>query len=159
MAEGWPVCGSSNICETGIWPVRAVVMLSQAPENRVERMTPAAAFSQVYGKSAVLWLTAAMTMFALATVLGWGLYGARCGEFLFGSGFWPYFAALQIIAVFAGSFLDTGFLWQLSEAVNGLMAIPNLITLALLAPEAARLTKEYKESGNAAGGGTYADFH
>ena len=53
MAEGWPVCGSSNICETGIWPVRAVVMLSQAPENRVERMTLAAAFSQVYSQITV----------------------------------------------------------------------------------------------------------
>ena len=53
MAEGWPVCGSSNICHTGIWPVRAVVMLSQAKENRVERMTPAAAFSQVYSQITV----------------------------------------------------------------------------------------------------------
>ena len=35
-------------------------------------------------------------------------------------------------------------LWQFSEAVNGLMAIPNLITLAVLAPEAVRLTNEYK---------------
>ena len=117
------------------------------------------AFSSVYGRAASALLAGACVLFAVATVLGWGLYGARCGEFLFGSGFWPSFAALQIIAVFAGSFLETGFLWQLSEAVNGLMAIPNLITLALLAPEAARLTKEYKESGNAAGGGTYADFH
>lgn len=117
------------------------------------------AFSSVYGSAAAAVLAGACVLFAVATVLGWGLYGARCGEFLFGSGFWPYFAALQIIAVFAGSFLETGFLWQLSEAVNGLMAIPNLITLAMLAPEAARLTKEYKESGNAAGGGTYADFH
>ena len=117
------------------------------------------AFSGVYGSGAAAVLAGACVLFAVATVLGWGLYGARCGEFLFGSGFWPYFAALQILAVFAGSFLETGFLWQLSEAVNGLMAIPNLITLALLAPEAARLTKEYKEPGNTAGGGTYADFH
>lgn len=50
MAEGWPVCGSSNICDTGIWPVRAVVMLSQAKENRIEKMAPAAAFSQVYSQ-------------------------------------------------------------------------------------------------------------
>lgn len=120
----------------------------------------AAAFSQVYGGGAVLLLAAAMTLFAVATVLGWGLYGARCAEFLLGSGVWPYFAALQVVTVFAGSFLETSLLWQLSEAVNGLMAIPNLITLALLAPEAARLTKEYKKTGGSnAGGGNYADFH
>ncbi len=119
-----------------------------------------AAFSTVYGGAAGLLLAAAMTLFAVATVLGWGLYGARCAEFLFGHGVWPCFAALQIITVFAGSFLETSFLWQLSEAVNGLMAIPNLITLALLAPEARRLTKEYINSGDSiAGGGNYADFH
>jgi AGCS family alanine or glycine:cation symporter len=119
-----------------------------------------AAFSVVYGGSAVLLLAAAMTLFAVATVLGWGLYGARCAEFLFGKNVWHAFAAIQVIAVFAGAFLETSFVWQLSEAVNGLMAIPNLITLALLTPEAARLTKEYRKSGElSAGGGNYADFH
>jgi AGCS family alanine or glycine:cation symporter len=118
------------------------------------------AFSQVYGGAAAAVLAAALTLFAVATVLGWGLYGARCAEFLFGSRVWPYFAAAQVVTVFAGSFLETGLLWQLAEAVNGLMAIPNLIMLALLAPEAARLTKEYRKSGpSEAGGGTYADFH
>ena len=106
-----------------------------------------AAFSAVYGKSAALWLTAAMTLFALATVLGWGLYGARCTQFLFGPKAWKHFVALQIPAVFAGAFLETEAIWQLSEAVNGLMSIPNLITLAVLAPEAVRLTKEYRKSG------------
>ena len=105
------------------------------------------AFTAIYGKPAVLWLTAAMILFALATVLGWGLYGARCTQFLFGQKVWKYFAAVQIPAVFAGAFLETASIWQLSEAVNGLMSIPNLITLAVLAPEAARLTKEYRKSG------------
>ena len=54
---------------------------------------------------------------------------------------------MQIPAVFAGAFLETASIWQLSAAVNGLMSIPNLITLAVLAPEAARITKEYKKSG------------
>ncbi len=118
-----------------------------------------AAFSVLYGGSAVLLLAGAMTLFAVATVLGWGLYGVRCAEFLFGRRVLPYFACLQGITVFAASFLETSFVWQLAEAVNGLMAIPNLITLALLAPEAARLTKEYRNSGPDAGGGNYADFH
>ena len=118
------------------------------------------AFSAVYGGSAVLWLTGAMTLFALASVLGWGLYGARCAQFLFGAKAWRYFAALQIPAVFAGAYLETAAVWQISETVNGLMSMPNLIALALLAPEAARLTKEYRKSGViCAGGGNYADFH
>ena len=118
-----------------------------------------AAFSQVYGGWAVLLLTAAMTLFAVATVLGWGLYGARCTQFLFGQKAWRTFALLQIPAVFAGAFLETSAIWQLSEALNGLMAIPNLITLAVLAPEAVRLTKEYKNPVSGTGGGNYADFY
>ena len=119
----------------------------------------AAAFSQVYGRPAVLLLTLAMTLFALATVLGWGLYGGRCSQFLFGEKAWRPYALLQIPAVFAGSFLETAAVWQFSEAVNGLMAIPNLLTLAVLAPEAARLTKEYRNPVHGTGGGNYADFH
>jgi len=114
----------------------------------------ASAFSAAYGRGAVLLLTASMTLFALATVLGWGLYGARCAQFLLGKRAWRAFSLLQIPAVFAGAFLESASVWQLSEAVNGLMAIPNLIALAMLAPEAARLTKEYKKSGvSIAGGG------
>ncbi len=122
-------------------------------------MLTVSAFSCVYGKPAILWLTAAMTLFAVATVLGWGLYGARCTQFLFGQKAWRYFAAAQIPTVFAGVFLETAVIWQLSEAVNGLMAIPNLITLAILTPEAVRLTKEYKNPVSGTGGGNYADFH
>lgn len=111
------------------------------------------AFSLSYGSGSVVILTAAMTLFALATVLGWGLYGARCAEFLWGPKAWYVFAGLEIPAVFAGAFLDAASVWQLSETINGLMAIPNLITLALLAPEVARLTKEYKNSGGSFAGG------
>lgn len=118
------------------------------------------AFSVVYGDGAVLWLAVVMTLFAVATVIGWGLYGARCAEFLFGSKAWRYFAALQIFAIAAGAFLETPTVWLLAEAVNGLMAIPNLITLAALTPEVRRLTKEYKKTGEySAGGGYHANFH
>lgn len=117
------------------------------------------AFSLVYGKGSVLWLTVAMMLFAVATVLGWGMYGARCTQFLFGQKGWRYFTALQIPTVFAGAFWETAAVWQISEALNGLMAIPNLITLAILAPEAVRLTKEYKNPVSGTGGGNYADFY
>ena len=66
---------------------------------------------------------------------------------------------LQIPMVFAGAFLESASIWQISEAVNGLMSIPNLITLAVLAPEAVRLTKEYRNPVSGTGGGNYADFH
>ena len=52
-ARGWPVCGSSGICRNEDTPIRAIVMLSQAPENRVERLHPAQAFAQLYGQITV----------------------------------------------------------------------------------------------------------
>ena len=102
------------------------------------------AFSAVYGNGAAWCLAAVMTLFAAATVMGWGLYGGRCAEFLFGSRVWRIYTGMQILIMVFGSVLETPTVWQLSEAVNGLMAIPNLITLAVLTPEVRRLTKEYK---------------
>lgn len=118
------------------------------------------AFTAIYGETAALMIALALVCFAIATVLGWGLYGARCAEFLFGEKAWSRFALAQTATVILGSVLDTGTVWQLSEAVNGLMVIPNLIALAALTPEVVRLTNEYRKSGGrAASGGNYADFH
>ena len=75
--------------------------------------------------------------------MGWGLYGARCAQYLFGDGAWKYFAFLQSGMVVLAAMMQTGVLWSLAETVNGLMAIPNLIVLAALSPELKRLTKEY----------------
>ena len=104
-----------------------------------------AAFSQVYGAGASLFLAGALSLFAIATILGWGLYGSRCAQFLFGG--WKGFAAAQTAMVVLGAVLDTQVVWQLSEIANGLMAIPNLICLAALTGELRRITKDYEKSG------------
>ncbi len=52
-ACGWPVCGSSKICHNEDAPVRAVVVLSKAPYDRAERLSPAAAFSALYAQVTV----------------------------------------------------------------------------------------------------------
>ena len=105
----------------------------------------AAAFVQVYGSWVTVFLAGALSCFALATVLGWGLYGARCAQYLFGDGAWKIFALLQSGMVVLASVMQTGVLWSLAETVNGLMAIPNLIILAALSPELKRLTLEYRK--------------
>lgn len=98
------------------------------------------AFSSVCGLLVRVPLAIAVCLLAIATVLGWGLYGARCAEFLFGSGAWKYFSMLQGLAAIVGAVLQTGTIWLLADIVNGLMAIPNLIALFLLTPELVRLT-------------------
>ena len=119
------------------------------------------AFSAVYGDWVSIFIAAALCCFAFATVLGWGLYGARCAQFLFGVDAWKKFVLLQAVTVVLGAVLNTGTVWLLSEIVNGLMAIPNLIALAVLSPELTRLTKQYKKSlaRNRANGGTYENFY
>ncbi len=118
------------------------------------------AFTSVFGQFAPVFLAIELTLFAIATVIGWGLYGARCAEFLFGAKSWKPFALFQIITIMLASVLDTGTVWLLSEILNGLMVIPNLLTLAALTPEVIRLTNDFKKSGaKGAGGGNYADFH
>lgn len=53
IARGWPVCGSSGVCHNRDLPIRAVVMLSQAPEDRAERLAPMKAFTQIYSQITV----------------------------------------------------------------------------------------------------------
>ncbi len=103
------------------------------------------AFSSVYGEWVCIPIALALCCFAVATVLGWGLYGARCAQYLFGDHVWKTFVLLQAVTVVVGALLRTQTVWMLSETVNGLMAIPNLIALAWLSPELARLTKAYKK--------------
>ena len=102
------------------------------------------AFSSVMGEWVSIPIALALCCFAIATVLGWGLYGARSAQYLFGEKAWKRFVYVQAITVIIGAMLRTGTVWMLSETVNGLMAIPNLITLAMLSPELIRLVRDYK---------------
>lgn len=103
------------------------------------------AFSKVLGQWVCIPLSVFLSCFAIATILGWGLYGIRCAQFLFGDGAWKGFVYLQAMIVIISVVLGTGTIWMLSETVNGLMAIPNLVVLACLAPELKRLVSEYND--------------
>ena len=79
----------------------------------------------------------------ISTIIGWGLYGARCIEFLLSEkSIKPFMVVYSLMAII-GATMDLGLLWDISDTFNGLMAIPNLIALFLLANVVVRLTKEY----------------
>jgi len=130
-----------------ICTITAVVILcSGVPINYGEDtgiVLTAQAFASVYGGWVTLLLTATLCCFAFATVLGWGLYGARCAQFLFGERVWRIFAIIQAIAVVIGAVMETETVWLLADTVNGLMAIPNLIALCLLLPKVRQLVWEF----------------
>ena len=104
----------------------------------------AAAFTSIYGKWINIFLSAAIACFAIATILGWGLYGIRCVQFLFGSNAWRPFVWIQIIITVISAVLNTKTVWLLTEMVNGLMAIPNLFAVGVLSPELMRQIKDYR---------------
>ena len=101
-------------------------------------------FTAVYGSLASLLAAVAMCCFAFSTIIGWGLYGTRCLEFLVGSkanrGFMIVYSFVAII----GATVDLGLLWDLSETFNGMMVIPNLIALFLLSSTIAKMVRETK---------------
>lgn len=102
------------------------------------------AFVDVFGQWVSVYISIALCLFAFATILGWGLYGMQCARFLFGDGSIKYFVLLQTVMVVISSFARTDTLWLLAEIINGLMAIPNLIVLAKLAPEFNQILLQYK---------------
>ncbi len=84
-----------------------------------------------------------LVVFAFTTILGWSYYGERCAEFLFGvKVIWPY-RILWLCAIPVGAMGKLGIIWLMADVMNGLMAIPNLIALALLSPVIFKMTREY----------------
>ena len=102
------------------------------------------AFSAVYGRFGKTIVSVFLTCFAYATILGWSFYGLRCAQFLLGPKVSAAFFLLQTGAVMWGAVLKTPQVWKMAEILNGLMAIPNLLTLILLSPELRTLTNSYK---------------
>ena len=88
-------------------------------------------------------LTTCIVLFAFTSILGWSYYGERCAEFLLGPSVVIPFRTLWVIGVFMGTQMTLGLVWKISDALNGLMALPNLLALILLAPVVFRLTREY----------------
>ena len=100
-------------------------------------------FTATYGGWVSIFTAVAMCCFAFSTIIGWGLYGARCIEFLFSAKvIRPFMIAYSLVAIL-GATVNLGLLWSIAETFNGLMAIPNLIGVFLLSGTAITLTKEY----------------
>jgi len=93
-------------------------------------------------------LTIGLLTFVFSTILGWAYYGEKAAEYLFGSGvIFPY-RILWVGAVMLGSVSTLTAVWSFSDVANGLMAVPNLISLLALNGVIVAETREYLWSGN-----------
>ena len=100
-------------------------------------------FTATYGNWISIFTAVALCCFAFSTIIGWGLYGARCIEFLFSSKVIKPFMLVYSLVAIIGATVDLGMLWSIAETFNGLMAIPNLIALFLLSGTVVKLVKDY----------------
>ena len=95
-----------------------------------------------FGKVVVVF---GILIFAYTTLLSWSYYGERCAEYIFGVKVIQPYRYLWIAMIFVGALLkdQLALLWLIADALNGMMAIPNLIALLLLSPVIFKITRDY----------------
>lgn len=105
-------------------------------------------FINVYGSWIIIPITISLCCFAFATILGWGYYGTKSTEYIFGAkGIKIYLLIFSSICI-VGAMGSLSLIWDISDTINGLMMIPNLIATLLLSPKVFTLTKKYFNKQN-----------
>jgi len=101
------------------------------------------AFNSVLGDTGSDIIAVSLVIFAFTTLLGWSYYGERCAEYLFGKKSILPYRLLWVIVIPLGAVGSLKIVWVFSDVMNGLMALPNLIALAMLSPIVFKVTREY----------------
>lgn len=102
------------------------------------------ALTSVYGKNIIFLFCPVVCFFAFSSTVGWGLYGAKFITFLLGDGSKKFFLTLFIFAMIPAAVFRTDTVWIISETLNGLMALPNIIALLFLTNDVADICGSYK---------------
>ena len=85
----------------------------------------------------------ALAVFAFTSLLGWSYYCERTWQFLLGVKVIFPFRIVWSMAPIIGATVKLSFIWLLADVLNALMAIPNLIALALLSPMVFAAAREF----------------
>ncbi|MDW7674021.1 MAG: sodium:alanine symporter family protein [Bacillota bacterium] len=102
-----------------------------------------AAFNEGLPGPGGLIVAVGIILFAYSTILGWCYYGEKCLEYLAGEKAVPIYRLLFVGAVFVGAIAELDFVWNFADAMNGLMALPNLIGLVGLSGVVVAETKRF----------------
>jgi AGCS family alanine or glycine:cation symporter len=86
--------------------------------------------------------------FVYSTLLGWSYYGEKAAEYLMGSRVIKPYRWLWVAAVMLGSVASLPSVWAFADIANGLMAIPNLISLLVLTGVIVKETRDFLWTGN-----------
>jgi AGCS family alanine or glycine:cation symporter len=88
-------------------------------------------------------LTVGLMTFVFSTILGWSYYGEKAVEYLLGTSAIRPYRWLWVAAVMVGSVTSLNVVWTFADITNGLMAVPNLISLLVLHRVIAAETRQY----------------
>lgn len=91
----------------------------------------------------------ALSIFAFTTIIGWSYYGEKCVGYLMGAKVLIGYRFLWIAMIYFGATAELGFIWLLADTLNAMMALPNLIAIALLSPVVVKVTQEFFASNGA----------
>lgn len=116
---------------TGLVIVTNILKFPDSIRNVSNGEFTSAAFSQIpYIGTNMLGIS--IIAFAAATLLGWCYFGERAAEYLFGKKSINIYRTGYIVMIFLGSVMTLDLVWELSDIINALMAVPNLISLIFL---------------------------
>jgi AGCS family alanine or glycine:cation symporter len=133
---------------TGLVLVTSIEKFGITPENIPEGSNlTTMAFNQL-GVVGALILVFGIITFASSTILGWSYYGDRCAEYLFGPKAVLPYHIIYIAFAFVGAVISLDVVWNTADALNALMAIPNIIAVLLLSNVIAKETKYYLTGDN-----------
>ena len=95
------------------------------------------------GKAAAIFISIETALFATSTILSWSLYGCRCAEYLFGTQVIMLYKMAYVVFIVFGACLEMKLAWEITDTLNGLMALPNLIAILALSGYVVKATKEH----------------
>ncbi|MBR4401629.1 MAG: sodium:alanine symporter family protein [Synergistes sp.] len=134
------------ICNLTALTILVTGVLTNSPDLTGAKLS-LAAFSGVFGHGGVMILSLALSLFALSTILGWYWYAETAIVYLTNStALVTPFKILWMVLIVLGAWGGGTYLanlWDLSDTLNGLMAVPNLIGLVLLTKELRRLVDDF----------------
>lgn len=126
---------------TGLVIVSSIIAHPEINQKSASILTQAAFAKLPYVGTIILNIS--IITFAFSTILGWSYYGEKSIEYLGGKKVIIYYRLAWVIFVFIGAIINLTLIWDLSDSMNALMAIPNLISILFLSGVVVKETKKY----------------
>ena len=127
------------VLSSGLVDLETGVVIS----DQVSTALVAEAFSTVFGKFGSAFIAIAILLFAFSTTLGWSQYGSKGFEYLFGRKNIKFYQIVFVLFIVIGATMDLSLAWDISDTLNGMMAIPNLIGVLALSGTVMKITNNY----------------